>query len=226
MSEKTNEHLDEIETIKAMNIFQKIAAVSAEVGKVAMTLEVPTNGNNSYKAISINDVVDSLIPLLKKYNLVILPGEKEIIEQAQIKTTTKFGERMQFYIRLKATYILYNADNPSELVKSDGYGDGIDSGDKATGKANTYARKYALIDMFNLSKGDDPDKEASQEYQKIEMCTPEQSTKIISLYSADEINKMLKRLKKNSLAECTFEQAARMIAKRDMGAVSDPTPTF
>lgn len=214
------------EAIKAMNIFQKIAAVSAEVGKVAMTLDVDTGNNRSYKAISINDVVDSLIPLLAKYHLVVLPGEKEIIEQAQIKTTTKYGEKMQFYIRLKASYLLYNADQPSEFIKADGYGDGIDSGDKATGKANTYARKYALIDMFNLSKGDDPDKEASQEYQKIELATSEQTSKIIGLYTADEIGKMLKRLKKNSLADITKEQAEKMIAKRDMSAVADTTPTF
>lgn len=216
---------EELEAVKAMNIYQRISAVSAEVGKVAMTLNVST-GNGSYKAISINDVVDNLIPVVTKYRLAILPGEKEIIEQEQIKTTSKYGEKTQFYIRLKATYTVVNIDNPEEKVSAVGFGDGIDSGDKATGKANTYARKYALIDLFNLSKGDDPDREASQEYQKIETATAEQISKIQTLYNADEIATMLKRMRKKSLVDITKEQAEKMIAKRDMSLLADTTETF
>lgn len=215
----------EMEAVKAMNIYQRISAVSAEVGKVAMTLNVST-GNGSYKAISINDVVDSLIPVLTKYRLAILPGEKEIIEQEQIKTTSKYGDKTQFYIRLKATYTVVNIDNPDEKVSAVGFGDGIDSGDKATGKANTYARKYALIDLFNLSKGDDPDREASQEYQKIETAPAEQISKIQTLYNSDEIATMLKRMRKKSLVDITKEQAEKMIAKRDMSLLADTTETF
>lgn len=157
----------ELELIKSMNLYEKISAVSSEVGRVQMTLNVATktdkNGNpiKSYKAISINDVVDALIPLLAKYRLAIIPTEKEIIEQEQIERTTQYGTSNQFYIRLKATYRVVNIDKPEEYVESYAFGDGIDSGDKCTGKALTYARKYVLIDLFNLSKGEDPDEEAS-----------------------------------------------------------------
>ena len=214
-----------MEAVKAMNIYQRISAVSAEVGKVAMTLNVSTV-NGSYKAISINDVVDNLIPVVTKYRLAILPGEKEIIEQEQIKTTSTYGDKTQFYIRLKATYTVVNIDKPEEKISAVGFGDGIDSGDKATGKANTYARKYALIDLFNLSKGDDPDREASQEYQKIETATAEQISKIQTLYNADEIATMLMRMRKKSLVDITKEQAEKMIAKRDMSLLADTTETF
>ena len=216
---------EEMEAVKAMNIYRRISAVSAEVGKVAMTLNVST-GNGSYKAISINDVVDNLIPVVTKYRLAILPGEKEIIEQEQIKTTSKYGDKTQFYIRLKATYTVVNIDKPEEKISAVGFGDGIDSGDKATGKANTYARKYALIDLFNLSKGDDPDREASQEYQKIETATAEQISKIQTLYNSDEIATMLKRMRKKSLVDIAKEQAEKMIAKRDMSLLADTTETF
>ena len=164
MSEK---EIKEEKTIESMNLWQRIHAVSTEVGRVAMTLAVDTGKGKSYKAVSINDVVDSLIPVLAKYRLVVVPGTKEIIEQTQLTTTTQYGERSQFFIRLKAEFTIVNIDKPTETLTVCGYGDGIDSGDKATGKANTYARKYALIDAFNLSKGDDPDKDASQEYKKI-----------------------------------------------------------
>lgn len=224
MADLMNKAADEPEIIKTMNVWQKIHAVTAEVGKVQMTLDVDT-GKSSYKAISINDVVDSLAPLLTRYRLVVVPCEKEIIEQAQITTTTKYGEKQQFYVRMKAYYKVVDIDT-GESVETCGYGDGIDSGDKATGKAITYARKYALIDVFNLSKGDDPDKEASQEYEKISKAEDTQISKIISLYSDKEVQTMLKRLKKSKLADITWEQAEKMIAKRDQSLLQSAEETF
>ncbi len=161
------EDTKELEFIKSMNVYEKICAVSSEVGRVQMSLNVATktdkNGNpiKSYKAISINDVVDALIPLLAKYRLAVIPTEKEIIAQELIEKETQYGPQKNFYIRLRASYKVVNIDKPREFVESYAYGDGIDTGDKATGKALTYARKYVLIDIFNLSKGEDPDEEAS-----------------------------------------------------------------
>jgi hypothetical protein len=193
-----------------MSVWEKVHAVSAEVGVVQMTLNVDT-GKSTYKAISINDVVDSLLPLLTKYRLIVVPLQKEIIEQAQITTTTKYGDKQQFYVRVKASYMVVNIDKPNESIMSVGYGDGIDS---------------ALIDLFNLSKGDDPDKEASQEYKPIEKSTKEQIAKINSLYSEKEINTMLKRMKKADLYNINWEEAEKMIAKRDRSLVNDQTETF
>jgi len=228
MAELMNEAADAIEAkevIKNMSVWEKVFAVTAEIGKVQMTLDVDT-GKGSYKAISINDVVDSLIPLMTKYRLIAVPLEKEIVEQEQITTTNKYGERTQFYVRMRANYAVVNIDKPEERITACGYGDGIDSGDKATGKAITYARKYALIDIFNLSKGDDPDREASQEYQPVGRAEPEQIAKITQLYSEKEIGSMLKRLKKTALTHITYEQAATMIAKRDQSLLKDNTETF
>lgn len=160
-----------LETIKRMNVYQRVCAVTSEVGKVAMTLDVDTGRNSSYKALSINDVVDSLLPVLTKYRLVAINGNKEIIDQKQIVTTTKYGEKNNFFVRMKSEVVVVNIDNPEERVKAVGYGDGIDTGDKACGKADTYARKYALISLFNLSKGEDPDVEASAEYKAAPQAT-------------------------------------------------------
>lgn len=221
MSEMNN-----MDLIKEMNLWQRIHAVSAEVGRVSMSLEVDTGKGRSYKAVSINDVVDSLIPYLDKYRIVIVPSDKEIIEQMQITQKSQYGDKNQFYIRLKATFKIVNIDKPDEFIEVSAYGDGIDSGDKCTGKADTYARKTALIDAFNLSRGDDPDREASKEYAQIVMASSEQVAKVKELYSDSEIVTMLKRMKKKDLFECTSEQANRMIAKRERKELEDGTETF
>ena len=50
------------------------------------------------------------------------------------------------------------------------YGDGIDTGDKAPGKAMTYSDKYSLLKAYKVATGDDPDKEASpnEGYKKVD----------------------------------------------------------
>ena len=118
MAEAANEleqfqiYTDKIHDIRGMSVWEKVHAVSAEVGVVQMTLNVDT-GKSTYKAISINDVVDSLLPLLTKYRLIVVPLQKEIIEQAQITTTTKYGDKQQFYVRVKASYMVVNIDTVS-----------------------------------------------------------------------------------------------------------------
>lgn len=228
MSEMNNADLviNHTDIIKKMNLWQRIHAVSAEVGRVSMSLEVDTGKGRSYKAVSINDVVDSLIPYLEKYRLVVIPSDKEIIEQMQITQKSQYGDKNQFYIRLKATFKIVNIDKPDEFIEVSAYGDGIDSGDKCTGKADTYARKTALIDAFNLSRGDDPDREASKEYATIQMAKTEQVEKVKNLYSDAEILTMIKRLKKKDLYECTSDQVERMIAKRERKELEDGSETF
>ena len=73
-------------------------------------------------------------------------------------------------MRLETAYRFINMDKPEEFIDIDTYGDGLDTGDKAPGKAMTYADKYALMKAYKISTGDDPDKEASPEkgYRKNE----------------------------------------------------------
>lgn len=211
---------EQIESIVKANIYQRIHAITAELGKVQQTLNVATktdkNGRvlSSYKAVSINDVVDSALPLLEKYRVVVYPVTKEIIRDEQITTTTNYGEKTNFFVRMKCTYRFVNIDKPEEYIDVIGYGDGIDSGDKANGKANTYARKYALIDALNISKGDDPDVKASEEYKKLKESKQDMITTVQGLYTQLEIAGMLDRIGKPSLEGLTQAQLQTMIDAR------------
>ena len=210
--------------IKDMNIYEKMLAIQTEIPTVAKNLSVNT-GKSAYKAVSERDVKDAVKPLEAKYGVYSFPVSKELIEQNFLEQESQYGTRRSFYIREKVTYRFVNIHNPSEFIEIDGYGDGIDTGDKAPGKSDTYASKYCLMSAYKISTGDDPDKEASQEY-KIEKASAEQVSKILTLYKEDEIGKMLKRMKKSALTEITKEQAEKMIDKRDMSLVADPTPTY
>lgn len=209
---------EQIESIVKANIYQRIHAITAELGKVQQSLNVATktdkNGRviSSYKAVSINDVVDSALPLLEKYRVVVYPVAKDIIKDEQITTTTNYGERTNFFVRMKVTYRFVNIDKPDEYIDVIGYGDGIDTGDKANGKANTYARKYALIDALNISKGDDPDVEKSAEYKPSKK--KEMIAQVAGLYTDSEINGMLSRIGKSKVEDLTEAQLQKMVDAR------------
>lgn len=149
---------------EAKNIFEKMLRIQSEIPTVAKNLNVQTGGYGSYKAVSERDVKDAVKPLEDKYGVYSYPISKELIEQSFLETATQKGTRKSFFIREKVTYRFVNVSKPDEFIDIVGYGDGIDTGDKAPGKADTYAGKYCLMSAYKISTGDDPDKDASQEY--------------------------------------------------------------
>ena len=151
--------------VEEMNIYEKMLRIQSEIPTVAKNLNVDTGSyNRSYKAVSERDVKDAIKPLEQKYGVYSFPYQKDLIEQTFLEQQTKNGTKKSFYIREKVTYRFVNIHKPEEFIEIVGYGDGIDSGDKATGKADTYASKYCLMSAYKISTGDDPDKDASTEY--------------------------------------------------------------
>lgn len=154
--------------IEDMNIYEKMLRIQTEIPTVAKNLNVETGKNSkSYKAVSERDVKDAVKPLEDKYRVYSYPASKELIEQSFLEQKTQYGERKSFFIREKVTYRFVNIDKPDEFIEIEGYGDGIDTGDKAPGKSDTYASKYCIMSAYKISTGDDPDKEVSQEYTKV-----------------------------------------------------------
>ena len=91
----------------------------------------------------------------------------EIIDKGVITTTSVYNgntnEKSQFFMRLETVYRFVNTEKPDEFVDVTTYGDGIDNGDKAPGKAMTYSDKYALLKAYKIITGDDPDQQGSEE---------------------------------------------------------------
>ena len=150
--------------VNKMNLFQKLESITNEIGFVSKNLKVVTNARSGqgYQAVSEVDVLESVKPLEMKYGVFSYPFEREIVESDVIETEQNGYTKRQFYMRLKTIYRFVNVDNSEEFIDVTTYGDGIDSGDKATGKAMTYADKYALMKTYKISTGEDPDKDASQ----------------------------------------------------------------
>ena len=149
-----------------MNIYEKLAGVTAELSAVAKNLNVNV-GKGSYKAVGEADVLAAVKPLEQKFGIYSYPVKREIIDKDVITTTSVYNgstsEKSQFFMRLETVYRFVNIEKPDEFVDVTTYGDGIDNGDKAPGKAMTYSDKYALLKAYKIITGDDPDQQGSEE---------------------------------------------------------------
>lgn len=216
------------------NLYQKILLITSELQTVAKNLEIATktdkNGKptRSYKAVSEVDILNAVKPLEAKYGVMSYPCEREVIDSGFLEKEGYNGTiTKSFYLRVKVTYRFVNVDNPDEQITVVSYGDGIDTGDKATGKAMTYADKYALMKMYKISTGDDPDQQASEVYtkktEKLPM-KPGVLQKVKELYTDEEIKQMLSRKGVNDLSELSTDDGLTMIEFRT--GVNSNAPTF
>lgn len=150
------------------NIYQRMMAATAEIATVAKNLQVDTGKGRGYKAVSEADVLAAVKPIEAKHGIYSYPVSRQIIESGEIVNTTQYGERKSLFMRVETVYRFVNTDAPAEYLDITTYGDGVDSQDKAPGKAMTYGDKYALLKAYKIQTGDDPDAEASGDLQKKE----------------------------------------------------------
>lgn len=208
--------------VKEMNIYEKMSAITAEIGVVEKNLNVKVNSNSSYKAVSERDVLDAVKPIEQKYRVYSYPANRKIVDRDVLTKETEYNGTITrtntLFMRVETVYRFVNIDKPDEFIETTVYGDGLDTGDKASGKAMTYADKYALMKAYKLSTGDDPDKEASPEHGYEKKAEPKATTKQIALvedlYTDEEIERICKKAKITKIEDLTVAQASALIQKR------------
>lgn len=161
-----------------MNIYQKMAAVTADLQTVAKNLTVATSKTSSYKAVSERDILDAVKPLEKQHGIYSYPCNREVLESLALESESEYQgkvtKKTTFFSRIKTTYRFVNIDKPDEYIDMVTFAEGIDSQDKGSGKAMTYGDKYALMKAYKISTGDDPDQTASEETHYRQAAQPKQ----------------------------------------------------
>lgn len=232
--------MDETE---GLNIYQRMLAITADMQTVAKNLLVPAGGGK-YRAVSETDVLNAVKPLEIRHGVYSYPVERRTMSVDVLETEerrkdydTKQYEtikRTQFVYRIETRYRFVNVDFPNEYIDVVSYGDGIDSADKAPGKAMTYSDKYALLKAYKIQTGDDPDQDASPDYKNAKPAArnakaaakqaepeqPEQAAgqdrelvaQIRQLYPGERIAKMLEFHNAGKLEDIPPEVLAKYVA--------------
>lgn len=127
-----------------LNIYQRIQKVMADVAYVQKeTKQV----NNQYRFVSHDAVTALLHPKLVEHGIVMVPTVVDYSQDGNRTTAT-----------MDVSFV--NVDEPEDRVSIQCFGYGIDQQDKGPGKAISYATKYALLKLFVLETGDDPERDS------------------------------------------------------------------
>lgn len=132
-----------------MNIYEKINKIMADTPYIFKDGKIEFK-NTKYRAVTEENVLNMLRPKMIEQGLVMFPVSLDFSKDEIITTANM-------------VFKVVNAENPEEFILVASGGQGADSQDKGIGKAITYANKYALLKMFLVPTGDDPDKVSSEE---------------------------------------------------------------
>ena len=141
------------------NLVKAVLAVMEDCKGVDKSMTVG-EGSYSYKGVSDKDVKLMVGESMRKHELIILPTKVTPVHRIdRWEETNKYGtkQKQSVFTEVITEYELIHESG--ERITLSGYGHGVDTQDKAAGKATTYAMKYVLLYSFLVATGhiDDSD---------------------------------------------------------------------
>ncbi|NTX57951.1 ERF family protein [Myxococcus sp. CA039A] len=133
------------------SLIRKLAEVMGTVG------HVPKSGRNTfhnYDYATEADIVAAVRKGLSDRSLMLIPS----VEKTEWSVVERAKGGKDRLCTLTVRYTLHDGDS-GETLAFDVVGEGQDAGDKATYKAITGATKYALLKLFLIPTGDDPEQD-------------------------------------------------------------------
>jgi hypothetical protein len=140
----------------APRVHQVISRVLADLPAIDKNSKAPA-AMGGYSFRGIDDVLNSLNPLLSEHGLFYMPT---VLERRDSVRKTRSGGDL-FVTNLLVKYTFYGPGG--DYLECVVWGEGSDSGDKATQKALTGAMKYMLFQVFAISTQDMADMEIDRQ---------------------------------------------------------------
>jgi hypothetical protein len=161
-----------------LNIYQRINAVMKKVKYVQKDKAV-TGGGASYKAVTHDQVVSVARQELVDNGVVVYP--EQIEHSMPIVRDLEKNIKMHLY---SGDYLIHfvNIDKPDDRVSVKINAQASDNGDKAPGKAVTYATKAAILKVLCLETGDNDESRA----EAVATLTPTQIKGVEALLGDNE----------------------------------------
>jgi hypothetical protein len=150
-----------------LNIYQRINEVRKAVAYVRKDKRV---GEGGYLAVTHDAVTSETREHFINHGVVIVPS---LVSSATVLTGTSTAKGIPF-IRYEARYRFeaVNVEDPADKIAFDIESHAIDQGDKAPGKALSYAKKYAVLKLLEIESGEEEENRAEQTAPQKQKITP------------------------------------------------------
>lgn len=142
-----------------LNIYQRINAVMKEVEYVQKDGDVDMPGVK-YKAVTHDQVTSVIRESMVKHGIVV--QVEQLKSEMIIKRDVAAGIKMHLYSGDYAVSFI-NIDNGEDRLTTTINAHANDNGDKAPGKAASYAVKYAMLKTFTLETGENDESRSFEE---------------------------------------------------------------
>ena len=178
--------------------------VRKKIGYVQKDKAVSTGGG-SYKAVTHDAVTGMVRNALIEEGVIIVPS---VIEAIFHPKEPEAKQRLY-----EATYEIafVNMDDPQDRIVTRQNAHALDNGDKAPGKAMSYATKYAILKLFNIETGEDEE----SRYQQEEFDLNAYLAKINSASTLDALKQAYAEANSAALSVKDKEAQRRIIVEKD-----------
>ena len=140
-------------TTSTLNLYQRINEIRKSIDYIKKDKSVSTGGG-SYQAVTHDQVIGMVRDYMVKHGVVSYPY---LIESCMNLPMVDVDGKQAKQARYEATYdfCFVNIDVPEEKLTIRIEAHAMDNADKATGKALSYAKKYAILKLFEIETGED-----------------------------------------------------------------------
>ncbi len=142
-----------------MNIYQKLQAVMKEVSYIKKDAEV--KGGGTYKAVTHDMVTAMVRPHFVTHGIIVVPR----LVSGEVVDTGRKTSAGNPIIRYQGVYEVsfVNADDPQDVCMLPVAAHAEDQGDKAPGKALSYATKGGILKVLLLESGENDESRVAPE---------------------------------------------------------------
>lgn len=134
---------------KSLNLYQRINEIRKKVDYIQKDKAVSTGSSGSYKAVTHDAVTGILRQHLNEFGVICIPV------LVTSKSNDRVGDAKQFRYDATYSFDFVNCDKPEEKLTIVIEAHAMDNADKAPGKALSYAKKYAVLKLFEIETGED-----------------------------------------------------------------------
>lgn len=132
-------------------IYVALSRVMRDIGAISKSRQVQS-GPARFAFRGIEDVQNALHPVLARHGVMVLP---QVLERLDLPVRTTNSGGSQYTVALHVRYAFVGP--AGDVIHASAWGEGQDSGDKATGKAHSMSLKSAMLQVFMVPTEDTDD---------------------------------------------------------------------
>ena len=196
-----------------MNIYQRVNEVRKSIDYIKKDKSVSAGAGGSYKAVTHDQVTAMVRDHMVKAGIISYPV---LVTSQSLPKEVDANMVAAKQFRYEATYDFHfvNMDDAKDEIVIRIESHAMDNGDKAPGKALSYAKKYAILKLFEIETGEDEE----SRYQEKEQFNSEFWAELLgSQTSKDDLQKTFNEMK---------QQAMKFGASKEFKSLSELTNTL